>query len=158
MLTLYGIAFTPALKPYRTGPLFIDKNGDSGADFCNEAKLRRAYLKSHIGYGVHTILNSFSCWHKRRSSVVWTYSLSLVNLLCENALVSFGLYVYKLLESNSDWCIFCLHLSWVTRGENTKVRGYKQEAPNLVQFLWWTSLTCHVTFSRQFALRKKTHR
>ena len=64
MLTLYGIAFAPALKPYRTGPLFIDKNSDFGADFCNEAKLRRAYLQSHIGYGVHTILNSFSCWHK----------------------------------------------------------------------------------------------
>ena len=121
MLTLYGIAFAPALKPYRTWPLFIDKNSDSGADFCNEAKLRRAYLQSHIGYGVHTILNSFSCWHKRRSSVVWTYSLSLVNLLCENALVSFGLYVYKLLESNRDWFIFCLHLSWITRGKNPTI-------------------------------------
>ena len=69
MLTLYRIAFAPALKPSQTGPLSIDKNGDSGADFCNEAKLRRAYLQSHIGYAVQAILNSVSCWHKRRSDV-----------------------------------------------------------------------------------------
>ena len=67
IFTRYRIAFAPARKSYRIGFLFTHKNGDYGAASVMERS--RSTLVSKVMS--HTS-DSFSCWHKKPSGIVWT--------------------------------------------------------------------------------------
>ena len=62
IFTLSRIAFTPAQKPYRRGPLFTNNNGDLGAFSVMERSCAPLISKVEpVTYqiGVHTIPESF---------------------------------------------------------------------------------------------------
>ena len=70
MLTLYWMAFAPTRKPYGIGFQFTHKNGDLG-EISLTVRSRAAPIKWRVTYriGVHTISESFSCWHEKLSIV-----------------------------------------------------------------------------------------
>ena len=68
MISLSRIAFTLARKPYQIGCRLTDKNGDFGAISVQRSEIvPRQSLKRRVTYQivVHTIKDSFSCWHEQ---------------------------------------------------------------------------------------------